>query len=291
MGVNPRLRESMYRAYMEFFEIAEKKRRWNIWDDIPWDRLDPSRNEEADAVRLETFCGVELYVPDYVVHGFGVVRPMFPQAWFLANWGYEESKHALVFREYLTRSGLRSAEQYRAYEAQIFSQVWQSQALTMRQTNIYGALQEIATYFIYHLQYKKAQSDGNPVLERVFHYVSRDEAAHCGFYRKMVLLEMAEDPQGTLEDLAQIVMGFEMPGLRVIPDYERRVLTEGVGLTREQFMSGAVFPTLRHFGTTRSDLVRTIRARRARDAEAPAIPTGAAATTGTDHPAALPLND
>jgi len=63
MSANPRLRDAMYRAYMEFFEIAERKRRWNLWDDIPWDRLDPSRNNEADAIRLETFCGVELYVP------------------------------------------------------------------------------------------------------------------------------------------------------------------------------------------------------------------------------------
>jgi acyl-[acyl-carrier protein] desaturase len=286
MSVNPRLRESMYRAYMEFFEIAEKKRRWNIWDDIPWDRLDSSRNDEADAVRIETFCGVELYVPDYVVHGFGVVRPMFPQAWFLANWGYEESKHALVFREYLTRSGLRSEAQYRAYEEQILSTAWQSLALTMRQTNIYGALQEIATYFIYHLQYRKAKGEGNPVLEKIFHYVSRDEAAHCGFYRKMVLLEMAEDPEGTLEDLAQIVMGFEMPGLRVIPDYEKRVETEGVGLSREQFMAAAVFPTLRHFGTTRSDLVRAIRACRERAAAGSVLPLGAA-TAAFDQPAAL----
>ena len=66
--------ERMYRAYMEFFEIAEKKRRWNIWDDIPWEKLKPELNDEADAIRVETFCGVELYVPDYTAHGFNMSR-------------------------------------------------------------------------------------------------------------------------------------------------------------------------------------------------------------------------
>jgi hypothetical protein len=58
-----------------------------------------------------------------------------------------------------------------------------------------------------------------------------------------------------------------MPGALLIPDYEKRVQIEGVGLTKQQFMAHAIMPTLRSFGTTRSDLVRIIRAQKAREEE------------------------
>lgn len=105
MAGSREMRKRIYDEYMRFFEVAERKRRWNIWDDIPWEKLNPELNEEADAVRIESFCGVELYVPDYTAHGLNLMRDDFGYAWFAANWGYEESKHALVFREFLTRSG------------------------------------------------------------------------------------------------------------------------------------------------------------------------------------------
>ena len=40
MPTSSMLRDKIYRAYLEFFEVAERKRRWNMFDDIPWDALD-----------------------------------------------------------------------------------------------------------------------------------------------------------------------------------------------------------------------------------------------------------
>ena len=85
---------------MEFFERAEKNRRWSVFNDIPWDQLDPSVYDEDAALCAETFVGVESYLPDYVSGGINCVRDFFGQAWFSANWAYEESKHALSLREY-----------------------------------------------------------------------------------------------------------------------------------------------------------------------------------------------
>jgi hypothetical protein len=34
------IRNRVYRVYLEFLETAEKKRRWNIFDDVPWDGLE-----------------------------------------------------------------------------------------------------------------------------------------------------------------------------------------------------------------------------------------------------------
>lgn len=278
MITNRARKDKMYRAYMEFFEVAERKRRWNIWDDVSWEKLDPKFNNEEDAVRIESYCGVELYVPDYTASGLLHGRDVFGEAWFAANWGYEESKHALVYREYLIRSGLRTEEQYLEYEEKIQSKTWVNPATSMREVAMYGALQELATYHIYHNQYLKAVRDGNEVLKQVLHLVARDEAAHCGFYRKVVAYDLEEDPEGAMVDLAKVVSNFEMPGAALIPDYEKRVAVEGVGLTREQFMQKALFPTLKRFGVSRNDIVQVNRRERDRhtaNGDATRIPVAA----------------
>ncbi|MBB6122874.1 acyl-ACP desaturase [Sphingobium subterraneum] len=256
MAVSYQRKEAMYRAYMEFFELAEKKRRWNIWDDIPWDDLDPRLNNEGDAMRLETYCGVELYLPDYIAEGVNISREIFGQAWFAANWAYEESKHALVFREYLVRSGLRTTEEYMKFEESVLEQRWQSRTITLRQTTIYGAFQELLTYHIYRKQYDRAKLAENTVLMRVMELIARDEAAHCGFYRKIVQYELDDDRDGATEDIVSVLGSFSMPGSDIMPNYQDRLATPDAGLTREQFMRHIIFPTLKTFGVTRGDIAR-----------------------------------
>ena len=61
----PAVAAAIYRLYRDFFDRAEKKRRWSLHKDIPWDQcnkhLDP-----AVAYVVESFCAVELYLPDYL---------------------------------------------------------------------------------------------------------------------------------------------------------------------------------------------------------------------------------
>jgi acyl-[acyl-carrier-protein] desaturase len=83
-----RLEERLYNEYIQFFEKAERERRWNVFSDIPWDKIKKDASEET-ALCAETFCSVEMYLPDYVAGGINVVRKYFGQSWFQANWGYE----------------------------------------------------------------------------------------------------------------------------------------------------------------------------------------------------------
>lgn len=269
MSVSPSMRDKMHRAYMEFFEQAERKRRWNLWDDIAWEHLEgrePQPDDEDTGVIVESFCGVELYVPDYTLNGFNLTREIFGHAWFQACWGYEESKHALVFREYLTRSGLRTEAEYADYEAKIMAKTWTLPFETRRQMSCYGALQEIATYLIYSRQRQKYRDRNDPVLERIFFLVARDEAAHAGFYRRALEFAMEEDRQGTLADLARVVARFEMPGVRLLPDFDARLAVEGVGIPSKVFFSHGLLPTLRGLGVTRPELVGALRDQRRRPA-------------------------
>jgi hypothetical protein len=98
------LREAFHREFMTFFERAERTRRWNVFTDIAWDRLSGSaQRPDSRLVRCaETFCGVEMYLPDYLRSHLDLMRGDYGRAWFAANWGYEEAKHSLALREYLT---------------------------------------------------------------------------------------------------------------------------------------------------------------------------------------------
>ena len=53
------------RLYRDYFDKAEKKRRWSLKDDIPWHECNRSL-DPAIADVVQTFCAVELYLPDYV---------------------------------------------------------------------------------------------------------------------------------------------------------------------------------------------------------------------------------
>jgi len=248
------MRDKMYQAYLEFFEVAERKRRWNIFDDVPWDKLDASLNSELKATRIETYCAEEFYLPDYTAGGVQLSRQIFGAAWFQACWSYEESKHGLVFREYLTRSGMRSPSQFAKFEEAVFASRWKLPFTTRRQMACYGALQEAATFLAYKAQKDAAIREDDKVLEAIFAFVSRDEAAHAGFYRAMARMELEEDRAGTIADLAFVVARFQMPGEGLIPRYQERLRESGAGISARNFVEHALLPTLKMLGTTRAEL-------------------------------------
>lgn len=247
-------RDKVYGLYVDFLETAENKRQWSILNDIPWNQLDASRATEATTESIELFCSEEMYVPDYSSNGLQLARSMFGMAWFQMRWAFEESKHGLVFREYLTRAGLRTEAEFAALETCIFTNLWTLPFTTIRQMACYGALQEGATYAAYKAQRDKARAVGDKVLEAIFFYVGRDEAAHGGFYRALIELELCQDREGTIGDLAHVLSNFKMPGDGLIPDYKQRLLRSGAGLTPRLFLEHVVWPVLTTLQINRAEL-------------------------------------
>src|SRR5262245_6288294 len=95
---SPEMLEAMYRLFRDFFDRAEDKRRWSIRDDIPWDQCNRSLPVAIGDV-VQTFCAVELYLPDYLAKAISQVRRSRGKSWFLANWGYEECKHSMALED------------------------------------------------------------------------------------------------------------------------------------------------------------------------------------------------
>src|SRR5215472_1922572 len=119
----PEVERALWALYRDFFDKAERKRRWSIRDDIPWDKT--NRNlDPAIADVIESFTAVELYLPDYTSKILPVVRPSKGRVWFYANWGYEESKHSLALGDWLLRSGMRTEEQMADLEEKVFKWEW-----------------------------------------------------------------------------------------------------------------------------------------------------------------------
>src|SRR5260370_4919567 len=174
-------RDKFYRAYMDFLETGERKRRWNMLEDVHWDQDWAKTNSEERGIRIETYCAEEMYLPDYNIAGVEMARGVFGLAWFQTAWSLEESRHGLVLKEYLLRSGLRNPAQIDKLETDVFARSWQLPFPTRRQMSCYGALQEAATYLAYRPQKDRAELEDDKPLAAIFFLLSRDEAAHAGF--------------------------------------------------------------------------------------------------------------
>jgi acyl-[acyl-carrier-protein] desaturase len=249
--------ERLYREYMSFFEHAEKTRRWRLDEDLPWELAEASPRDPVLAGCAETFLGVEMYLPDYVSSGMNLVRDQFGQAWFLAAWAYEESKHSLVLREYLRRTGQRTAEQIHDHERRLLTRRWDLPFSTTRQMTIYGALQEMTTFASYKKLEAAAQRRDDALLIHVCQLIARDEMAHTGFYVKVCRLLLEEDGPGTRADLAHVFRHFRMPSADLVPDWDRHVeVMREAGLDRAAFFEEVWLPLLRRLGVDRRDLPR-----------------------------------
>jgi acyl-[acyl-carrier-protein] desaturase len=256
MAASPTSAERIYREYMSFFEKAEKHRRWSVFDDIPWDKIDSCPRDETLARCAETFIGVEMYLPDYVGKGINIMRDCFGRAWFMANWGYEESKHALSLREYLRKTGQRTDEQIVDYEREILGKEWNLPFSTARQMSCYGLVQELTTYVFYKKHKQLALKKGDELLAAIYGFIARDEVAHFGFYGSVTRVLLEEDREGTLRDLAHVFKNFTMPAYDLVPDYDERVkLMREAGVDRNAFVSEVWLPALKAVGVSRSELL------------------------------------
>lgn len=258
------LETAFWQLYREFFDKAEKKRRWSIREDIPWDECN-SKLDPAVADVVESFCAVELYLPDYTSKILPVVRPSRGRTWFYANWGYEESKHSVALGDWLVRSGMRSEEQMTDMEHNLYQREWNLPQDSHLGMLIYAMVQELATWLNYrNLRQRVIERGGDPALVKLLMYVSVDEKAHYGFFRDCVQLYLKHDPQGTLEQMRRVMNAFNMPAIDDLVDGRRRVAAiKELGIFDEDMYYREVYlPILESLGVTRSEMRNRLPAKK-----------------------------
>ncbi len=218
------LEEAYYRLFREFFDKAEKKRRWSIREDIPWDKVNPNLNP-AIADVLETFCTVELYLPDYIEKAWPLLHHSRGRQWFHANWGYEEAKHSMAMEDWLIKSGQRTEEQIREVETRVSQYEWNLPQDSPIGMVMYGMTQELATFLHYRNLRQCVENDavGDPALSKLLSFISVDERAHHSFYLSVAKLYLERDRRGTVEALRRVIHTFKMPAVDMLADSRRRV--------------------------------------------------------------------
>lgn len=219
---DPELRRVLYTLYREFFDQAERRRRWSIEKDIPWDQCNPHM-DPAIADIVEAFCAVEMYLPDYVSKALPMIRANRGWAWFHANWGYEEAKHSLVMSDWLVRSKMRSEEDMADLEDQVFQHEWNLPYDSPQGMLIYAMVQEMATWLTYRNLRVKVDHIGDGALSQLLKFITIDERAHHAFYRRTVQLFLEIDRRGTLEQLRRVLMTFKMPAVHMLAQGQERI--------------------------------------------------------------------
>jgi acyl-[acyl-carrier-protein] desaturase len=246
---------SFYDLYLEYFHKAEENRRWNVLQDIPWEKI-TSNPDPAIAQVLQSFMAVELYLPDYTSKLTHLLRKSRGRAWFQANWGYEESKHSLVLEMWLTRSGYKTADEIRAFEEEILSREWNLPYETPLEMMLYTTLQEFATSLNYRGLRKLAVSSSDPALDKLLTLLARDETGHFEFFKNGVLLYMKMDRDLVLEKLNGVIRTFRMPAQSLIPNWsEQDQLIRKLGIFDDRiYMRDVVQPVLKALGIEAHEL-------------------------------------
>jgi acyl-[acyl-carrier-protein] desaturase len=250
------LESALYRLYRSFFDRAEKKRRWSLQEDIPWDQCNPNLNPVV-ADLVETFCAVELHLPDYLANAMRCFQKSRARAWFYANWGYEESKHSLALGDWLLRSGSRTEEEMADLEGRVCDHPWNVPHDSVVAMTAYAMVQELSTGLVYR-NLRHHLGDDDPALARLLGFLSVDEQAHYNFFLKSVQLFLDHDRDATLSQLRRVMHGFTMPAVDQMADGIQRAaaIRDLHVFDGDMYVNEVYKPILTALGITRAELRR-----------------------------------
>lgn len=251
------LESDLFRLYRDYFDRAEKKRRWSLRSDIPWEECNPDMSPAVADV-IESFLAVEMHLPDYVASAMMRARNSRACSWFYANWGYEESKHSLALGDWLRHSGSRSDEQMADMETRVFAYKWDVPHESPVGMLAYAMVQELATGLNYRNLRCHVEEVGDPALSRLLGFLSVDEQAHYSFFLRAVRLFLENDRTETLRALHRVLHNFSMPVIYEMDDGRRRVeAIKELGLFDERIYHRDVYqPVLEALGIGRPELRR-----------------------------------
>jgi acyl-[acyl-carrier-protein] desaturase len=218
------LERTYFKMYRDFFDKAEKRRRWNLRDDIPWKTANPNM-DPAVALVVESYTVVEMFLPDYISKTLPSFRDKRGRAWFHFNWGYEESKHSLALGDWLLASGLRTEEQMWDLQERSLAKEWDHPATSQLGMVIYGMIQELATWLNYRNLKRHVDQMDDPALSAVLRLLMVDERCHYDFYKEVTKIHMNVDREGTIKEIREILLNFQMPAISLMADSREREKT------------------------------------------------------------------
>ena len=162
--------------YPELFRSLERVR-WNLEDDIPWDRFDGSLLSDEQALTIKynaitewaALPATEMFLRDN--------RHDSDFSAFMSVWFFEEQKHALVLMEYLRRF----RPELVPTEAELHAVRFEFDEAPPLETLMLHFCGEIR---LNHWYRRAGEWHTEPVIKAIYDTISRDEARHGGAYLK-----------------------------------------------------------------------------------------------------------
>ena len=162
--------------YPEIYRQLESVR-WDMAEDVPWDRFDPGllTDEQAVTVKMNAITewsalpATEMFLRDN--------RDDSDFSAFMSVWFFEEQKHSLVLIEYLRRFRPELAPT----EAELHAVRFDFDPAPPLETLMMHFCGEIRLNHWYRCA---AAWHTEPVIKAIYEIISRDEARHAGAYLK-----------------------------------------------------------------------------------------------------------
>ena len=164
--------------YPDLFKSLESVR-WQMSKDVPWALFDASRlsDEQAQTIKMNAITewaalpATEMFLRDN--------RHDSDFAAFMSIWFYEEQKHALVLMEYLRRF----RPDFLPTEAELHAVRFEFDPAPPLETLMLHFCGEIR---LNHWYRRAAEWHTEPVIQRIYDLISRDEARHGGAYLRFM---------------------------------------------------------------------------------------------------------
>lgn len=229
------LRELEPVAERNLDEHLRKAKAWNPHDYVPWDDgrnfaamggidWEPGQSQLSEVARtaMVTNLLTEDNLPSYhreISESFSL-----DGVWgtWVGRWTAEENRHAIAMRDYLVVT--------RAVDPVALEQARMAHMTTgvakplegpqFLRSVAYVTLQELATRISHR---NTGIACNEPIAERMLQRIAADENLHMIFYRNLSAAALDLTPNETLRAIADIVTGFQMPGLTQ-PNFRRNAV-------------------------------------------------------------------
>ncbi len=182
--------------YPEIFKSLEAVR-WNLADDVPWDRFDPAllSDEQALTIKMNAITewaalpATEMFLRDN--------RHDSDFSAFMSVWFYEEQKHSLALMEYLRRFRPELVPR----EEELHAVRFEFDPAPPLETLMLHFCGEIRLNHWYRCA---AEWHTEPVIKAIYDLIARDEARHGGAYLRYMKQALARDPETARRAFAKL---------------------------------------------------------------------------------------
>ena len=247
-----------YRLFRDYFELAEKNRRWSLTNDIPWDAVNPDRDPAlADVIQTFSWSSCSSRTTSASSSPRSARSAAGRGSW--PTGGTRSPSTRWPWATGCCGPGADRGADGRPRGRDVVHE-WNLPHDNPRAMVIYTAFQELATQ-VHYRNMRRILAGSCPALDKVLRLISVDEAAHGDFFRRIVSMHLEEDREATVDAIRRVISTFQMPAITLFAESGRRAaaIKELAIFDDRVFFADVLEPLIGKLGVTRAELRRRTR--------------------------------